>query len=80
MSFPVCVDLVHEFLCIPFCLNGHFFLYSLFEIGIGFDMGSVHEYNPGSYIPGLHHFHENPTENLVNGFGSKAMTEVIADG
>ena len=80
MGFPVCVDLVHEFLCVPLCLNGHFFLYRLLEICVCLDMGSVHKHYAGSYVPGLYHFHEDPAEDPVYGFGCKTVTEVITNG
>ena len=80
MGFPVCIHRLHELLCIPLCLYRKFFLYHLFDIGIRFDMSSVHKDHTGSQITGFCNLTEYPVEDLVYSFPGEAVTEVIADG
>ena len=43
-------------------------------------MSAVYKHNTRSNITSFHHLHKDPAKNLVNSFGSKAVTEVVADG
>ena len=80
MCFPICVDLIHQFLGIMFRSNRDFLLHLLFGVGIGLDVGSVYENCLWRKIPDLCHLVQDPREYLCYGFFGKTMPEVIADG
>jgi len=77
MSFPVCVDFLHQFLRIVLGCHRHLLFYLLLCIGICLNMGAVYEDCLRGQISRFRHLFQYPRKDLVHGFCGKAVSEII---
>ena len=77
MSFPVCVDFLHQFLRVVLGRHRHLLFYLLLCIGICLNMGAVYEDCLRGQISRFRHLFQYPRKDLVHGFCGKAVSEII---
>lgn len=78
VGFPVCVDLLHQFLRMVLRDRRDRSLDLLLRVGIGIDVGTVYENCLGGQVSRFRYLFQYPRKDLVYRLCRKPMTEVIA--